>query len=148
MGKRSSSTAAAAASGSQKTKRSATAADSDAPAISKWSHTKFMDKDLRKAAKDGLLKDDTAEVCMAGPEATPTPPARFRVMFLAFVLCGLSFPLHDFLHGLLFVYGIQLHDLNPNTILHIACFIMLCKCFLGIKPHWHYGGGSSSFGTP
>jgi hypothetical protein len=20
--------------------------------------------------------------------------------------------------------------------MHIACFIMLCKCFLGIKPHW------------
>jgi hypothetical protein len=95
-----------------------------------------VDKDLRKAAKDGLLKDDAAEVCMAGPEATPTPPVGFRVMFLAFVLYRLSFPPHDFLRGLLFAYGIQLHDLNPNTILHIASFIMLCECFLGIEPHW------------
>jgi hypothetical protein len=26
--------------------------------------------------------------------------------------------------------------LNPNTILHLACFITLCECFLGIEPHW------------
>jgi hypothetical protein len=52
------------------------------------------------------------------------------------MLRGLSLPPHPFLCGLLFVYGIQLHDLNPNTILHIACFIMLCEYFLGIEPHW------------
>jgi hypothetical protein len=48
----------------------------------------------------------------------------------------LSLPPHPFLRGLLFAYGIQLHDLNPNKILHIACFITLCECFLGIEPHW------------
>jgi hypothetical protein len=94
-----------------------------------------VDEDLQKAAKDGILKDDATENRLAGPEAIPNPPVGFRVMFLAFVLCGLSFPPHDFLRGLLFAYGIQLHDLNPNTILHIACFIMVCECFLGIKPH-------------
>jgi hypothetical protein len=57
-------------------------------------------------------------------------------MFIAFILRGLSFPPHPFLHCLLYVYGIQLHDLNPNTILHLACFITLCECFLGIEPHW------------
>ena len=30
----------------------------------------------------------------------------------------------------------QLHQLTPNSILHIACFITLCECFLGIHPHW------------
>jgi hypothetical protein len=63
MGKRSSSSTAAG--GSKKPKRSAIAADSDAPTIGKWSHTKFMDKDLRKAARDGLLKDDATEVHVA-----------------------------------------------------------------------------------
>jgi hypothetical protein len=57
-------------------------------------------------------------------------------MFIAFILWGLSFPPHPFLRGLLYVYGIQLHDLNPNTVLHLACFITLCECFLGIEPHW------------
>jgi hypothetical protein len=51
------------------------------------------------------------------------------------LLWGLSLPPHPFLCGLLFAYGIRLHDLNPNTILHITCFITLCECFLGIEPH-------------
>jgi hypothetical protein len=31
------------------------------------------------------------------------------VMFLSFLLCGFSLPAHKFLHGLLFVYDLQLH---------------------------------------
>jgi hypothetical protein len=57
-------------------------------------------------------------------------------MFLAFLLCGLSFPAHKFLCGLLFVNGVQLYQLTPNSILHIACFVTLCESFLGIEPHW------------
>jgi hypothetical protein len=30
-------------------------------------------------------------------------------MFLAFLLHGLSFPAHEFLRGLLFMYSVQLH---------------------------------------
>jgi hypothetical protein len=57
-------------------------------------------------------------------------------MFLAFLFCGLSLPAHKFLRGLLFAYGVQLHQLTPNTILHIACFVTLCESFLGIEPHF------------
>jgi hypothetical protein len=57
-------------------------------------------------------------------------------MFLAFLLRGLSFSAHEFLRGLLFVYGVQLRQLTPNSILHIACFVTLCESFLGIEPHW------------
>jgi hypothetical protein len=45
-------------------------------------------------------------------------------------------PAHEFLRGLLFVYGVQLHQLTPNSLLHIACFVTLCEAFLGIDPHW------------
>jgi hypothetical protein len=48
----------------------------------------------------------------------------------------LSLPAHEFLRGLLFVYGVQLHQLTPNSILHIACFVTLCESFLGIEPHF------------
>jgi hypothetical protein len=54
----------------------------------------------------------------------------------AFLLRGLSLPAHEFLRRLLFVYGVQLHQLTPNSILHIACFITLCESFLGIEPHF------------
>jgi hypothetical protein len=35
-----------------------------------------------------------------------------------------------------FFYDVQLHQLLPNSILHIAYFITLCEAFLGINPHW------------
>jgi hypothetical protein len=57
-------------------------------------------------------------------------------MFLSFLFRGLSLPAHEFLRGLLFVYGVQLHQLTPNSILHIACFVTLCESFLGIEPHF------------
>jgi hypothetical protein len=56
-------------------------------------------------------------------------------LFLASTLRDFSLLAHEFLHGLLFVYGVQLHQLTPNSILHIACFITLWEVFLSINPH-------------
>jgi hypothetical protein len=57
-------------------------------------------------------------------------------MFFSFLFRGLSLPAHEFLRGLLFVYGVQLYQLTPNSILYIACFVTLCESFLGIEPHF------------
>jgi hypothetical protein len=56
--------------------------------------------------------------------------------FSHFLYHGLSLPVHEFLHGLLFVYSVELHQLTPKSILHIACFIMRCEAFPGVNPHW------------
>jgi len=42
----------------------------------------------------------------------------------------------DFSWGLLFFWGIQLHHLTPDSILHIAIFVHLCEAFFGIYPHF------------
>jgi hypothetical protein len=133
MGKRSS-TAAGATTGAAAKK--AKTADADNSVVGRWVQTKVGDKELSQAEKMGLLKNTLAESLAAGPEIIPRPPPGFRVIFIAFLLRGLSLPPHPFLRGLLFADGIQLHDLNPNSILHIACFITICECFLGIEPHW------------
>ena len=57
-------------------------------------------------------------------------------MFKAFVERGLVIPVCDFLRGLLFFWGIQLHHLTPTSILHISIFVRLCEAFLGIYPHF------------
>jgi hypothetical protein len=110
--------------------------DADAAVVGRWVQTKVGDKELSQAEKTGLLKNTLVESLAAGPKIILRPPLGFQVIFIAFLLRGLSLPLHPFLRGLLFAYGIQLHDLNPNTILHIVCFITLCECFLGFEPHW------------
>jgi hypothetical protein len=101
----------------------------------KWVPLEFEESDLKKAKKEGFLPEE-ASIIFPGTERIPKPPSRYRVMFLAFILRGLSLPTHEFLRGLLFIYGMQLHQLTPNSILHIACFITLCESFLGIDPHW------------
>jgi hypothetical protein len=91
--------------------------------------------DLVKARKEGFLAA-SAEVIFPSTGIICHPQPSFRMIFLAFIFSGLSRPAHEFLRGLLFVYGVQLHQLTPNSILHIACFITLCEAFLGINSHW------------
>jgi hypothetical protein len=100
-----------------------------------WIPSAFDDADLKKAKREGFMSE-SLEIVFPSTEAIPSLPAGFWVMFLAFLLRGFSLPTHEFLHGLLFVYGVQLHQLTPNSLLHIACFITLCEAFLGIDPHW------------
>jgi hypothetical protein len=97
--------------------------------------SEFKQSDLTKAQRDGFLVGGD-QVIFPSTERIPKPLSGYRVMFLAFLLRGLSLPAHKFLRGFLFVYGVQLHQLTPNSILHIACFITLCESFLGIEPHW------------
>jgi hypothetical protein len=106
-----------------------------ANAATSWVPSIFTQKDLNKARADGLISDDD-QVIFPSTERIPKPIDGFWVMFFAFLLHGLSLPAHEFLRGLLFVYGVQLHQLTPNSILHIACFITLCESFLGIDPHF------------
>jgi hypothetical protein len=100
-----------------------------------WVPSAFTQKELEKAQADGLVSNDD-EVIFPSAERIPKPKDGFRVMFFAYLLRGLSLPAQEFLRGLLFVYGVQLHQLTPNSILHIACFITLCESFLGIDPHF------------
>jgi hypothetical protein len=73
-----------------------------------WVPSDFKQKDLEKAQADGLISDDD-QVIFPSTERIPKLPSGFRVMFLAFLLRGLSFPAHEFLRGPLFLYGVQLH---------------------------------------
>ena len=59
------------------------------------------------------------------------------VMFRDFVERGLAVPVSEFFHALLQFWGIQLHHLTPQSILHLSIFTHLCEAFLGILPHFH-----------
>ncbi|KAK1646355.1 hypothetical protein QYE76_064160 [Lolium multiflorum] len=100
-----------------------------------WERSKISNQDLNLMKKLGLMKKDDA-IRFPSEESYPNPPMEYRVSFVDHLIRGLSAPIHDFLRGLLFVYGIQLHQLTPNSILHISIFITLCECFLGIPPNW------------
>ncbi|KAK1686230.1 hypothetical protein QYE76_047078 [Lolium multiflorum] len=100
-----------------------------------WERSKISNQDTNMLKRLGLMKKEDA-IRFPSEESYPKPPMEYRVSFVDHLIRGLSTPIHDFLRGLLFVYGIQLHQLTPNSILHISIFITLCECFLGIPPNW------------
>jgi hypothetical protein len=70
-----------------------------------WVRTTITKKEMEKATADGLITAQDS-ILFPSTERIPKPPSGYRVMFLAFLLHGLSLPAHEFLRGLLFVYGV------------------------------------------
>jgi hypothetical protein len=79
-----------------------------------WVPSKFKESNLTKAQTEGFLIGGE-HVIFPSIERIPKPPSGYRVKFLAFLLRGLSLPAHEFLRGLLFVYGVQLHQLDYHS---------------------------------
>ncbi|KAK1619160.1 hypothetical protein QYE76_024677 [Lolium multiflorum] len=100
-----------------------------------WERSKISNQDMNLLKKLGFMKKENS-LRFPKEESYPSPLIEYRVSFVDHLIRGLSPPIHEFLHGLLFVYGLQLHQLTPNSILHISIFITLCECFLGVHPNW------------
>ena len=101
-----------------------------------WRASNVPMKTFKSLQKEGQISSDPGSWRKPGAEEVPCPKKGERVVFADHFPRGFSLPLHRFFRALLYVYGIQLHDLPPNAIQHITCFIVLCECFLGIHPHW------------
>ncbi|KAK1670915.1 hypothetical protein QYE76_059074 [Lolium multiflorum] len=74
--------------------------------ISGWERSNIANQDQSTLKKLGLMKKKDALI-FPGDESSPMP----RI-------------------------GYRLHQLTPNSILHISILITLCECFLGTHPHW------------
>ena len=92
--------------------------------------------DIKKLRRARYLPHDSAHRLPDEGQLIPTPGPHERVVFLTHFLHGPGFPLHQFVRGLMFYYGLDFHDLAPNFILNISAFIVMCEAFLRIKPHF------------
>jgi hypothetical protein len=113
-----------------------------ANASTSWVPSEFKQMNLDKALADGLVADGD-QVIFPSTERVPKSQSSYRVMFLAFLLRGLSLPAHEFLRGLLFVYGVQLHQLTANSIL--PALLLFESPFWGSNPI--FSSGNISFGS-
>ena len=91
---------------------------------------------IKKLCGAGYLTANIAHRLPAAGQIVPTPEPHERVVFLHHFLRGLGFPLHPFVHGLMFYYGLDFHDLAPNFIRNISAFIVVCEAILRIRPHF------------
>ena len=91
---------------------------------------------IKKLRGTGYLAVNIAHWLPAAGQILPTPEPHERVVFHHHFLCGLGFPLHPFVRGLMFYYRLDFHDLAPNFTLNISAFIVVCEAFLRIRPHF------------
>lgn len=89
-----------------------------------------------KLKEAGYLSANIAHRAPKEGQIIPTPKSDERVIFLPHFLRGIEFPLHPFIRGLMFFYGLDFHDLAPNSLLHILTFIIFYEALLRVQPHF------------
>ena len=90
------------------------------------------EEDIKKLREARYL---TAEILHRLPprgQAVPSPKPNESVVFVSHFLRGLGLALDPFVRGLMFYYGLDFHDLAPDSFLHITAFIVVCEAFLRI----------------
>jgi len=65
----------------------------------------------------------------------PNPPPGCVVCFLSFLDRGFGTPAGRLIRAILHYYEVELHNLNPNSVMHAAIFATVCEGFLGVPPH-------------
>ena len=93
-------------------------------------------EDIAKLREVGYLTADIQHRLPAPGQVIPTPEPNESVVFTPHFLRGLGLTLDPFVRGLMFYYGLDFHDLDPDAILHISSFIIVCEAFLHVNPHF------------
>ena len=119
-------------------KGEASGAAGDGAEIQEWKSSKCTDFHLLNLVESHLLHPQSViHLRRSDGESFPHEGGNESVIFHPHVLRGLGFPVSDFFRGLLYYWGVQVHHLTPNSILHISIFVYLCEAFLGIEPHFN-----------
>ena len=102
----------------------------------RWMPSPVTEEDIKKLREARYL---TAKILHRPPargQVIPTPEPNESVVFISHFLRGLGLALDPFVRGLMFYYGLDFHDLAPDSLLHISSFIVVCEAFLRITPHF------------
>ena len=91
------------------------------------------EEDVRKLRDARYLTGEISHRLPAQGQAIPTPQPGESVVFTSHFLRGLGFPIDPFVRGLMFYYGLEFHDLAPESILQISSFIVVCE---GLPPYY------------
>jgi hypothetical protein len=105
-----------------------------------WPFSTVTADDLEDLVAEGLLRPLSDE---RQPEWIPpasgaalSPPPGYVVSFVSFHERGFGVPASRFMRAILHNYGVELHNLSPNSISQAAIFVAVCEGYLGIAPHW------------
>src|SRR3954466_11769855 len=101
-----------------------------------WMPSSVTEEDVSRLREARFLTSEIPHRLPAQGQAIPSPQPGERVVFVSHLLRGLGFPTDPFVRGLMFYYGLEFHDLAPESILQISSFIVVCEAFLHVTPHF------------
>ena len=101
-----------------------------------WMPSSVTEEDIKKLREARYLTAEISHRLPARGQVVPTPRPNESIAFVSHFLRGLGLALDTFVRGLMFYYGLDFHDLAPDSLLHISTFIVVCEAFLRITPHF------------
>jgi hypothetical protein len=105
-----------------------------------WPSSIVTAGDLEDLVAEGLLRplSDERQPEWIPPSngVAPSPPPGYVVSFVSFHERGFGVPASRFMRAILHHYGVELHNLSPNSISQAAIFVVVCEGYLRIDPHW------------
>ena len=101
----------------------------------RWMASSITEQDIKKLRAARYLTAEIPHRLPAQGQVITTPRSGERVVFISHFLRGLGFALRPFVRGLMFYYGLDFHDLAPDSFLHVSAFIIICEAFFRIPPH-------------
>jgi hypothetical protein len=96
-----------------------------------WWPCETTDVELRELQNEGMISTHWS---FTRDSDVPKPEAGEIVMTKAWVERGLSLPCSEFFLSILNTYGLQPHNICPNSYLLLSNFVTLCEGHLGIRP--------------
>ena len=75
----------------------------------------ITEEHIKKLREAGYLAANIAHRLPNAGRVVPMPETHERVVFLTHFVRRLGFPLHPFIRGLMFYYGLYFHDLAPTS---------------------------------
>ncbi|KAK1627243.1 hypothetical protein QYE76_001558 [Lolium multiflorum] len=97
-----------------------------------WWPCETTDMELRELQNEGMISSHWS---FTRDSDVPKPEAGEIVMTKAWVERGLSLPCSEFFLSILNTYGLQPHNICPNSYLLLSNFVTLCEGHLGIRPN-------------
>jgi hypothetical protein len=107
--------------------------------MAEWTRSSIDRVEFDQLRERGVIPEATGELgwrILMRSEVEPRPKENEVISFVPFHLLGFGLSVHPLLRWLLYYYGLRLHDLTLEGILHLLVFIMLCEVFLGIPTHY------------
>ena len=95
----------------------------------------IREKDIKKLREAGYLAKKISHRLPTAGQIIPTPEPHERVVFLPHFVRGLGFPLHPFVHGIMYYYGIflpqhlDIHRRVRGFSPHLATLLLMAEDF-------------------